>query len=178
MKHTAILTLLLALTAIAACKHEAANEVTPTTNVTAITDAALFAESSTTNGFTYYKNNNTILPTSGPSAHNAFFRVRFNAIAFAALTDNGKLPVGGTFPEGSLIVKELHNNASGTAETGIAIMKKNTGDPNANENGWVWAEYFGDANTGLKVNTKGTGCNGCHSGPDNRDKVRLFHLFP
>jgi len=64
------------------------------------TDKALFERSNTTAGFTYYMNNDSVLPSSSPSAHNAYFRVRFNSIAYAALTDNGKLPAGGSFPDG------------------------------------------------------------------------------
>ena len=158
------------------CKHD--KGVVPTTGTPTITDDALFAETNTTTGYTYYKNNTAVLAKSNPSPHTSHFRVRFNATALAALTDNGKLPTGSSFPEGSVIVKELHDNASGNSINGIAIMKKSSTDPNAAENGWVWAEYFGNATSGIKVSSKGVGCNGCHSNNVNRDKVRLFDLFP
>lgn len=144
---------------------------------TAISDQELYDQSITTSGFTYYKNSDAYLASSPESAHNQFHRVRFNATAQAALTDNGKLPEGESFPEGSLIVKELHANQDGTGMNGIAIMIKRSNDPNAAENGWVWAEYFKSANDGFSVSTKGASCNGCHSTND-RDKVRLFNLVP
>ena len=86
-------------------------------------DKELLDRSKATTGFTYYKNDNTIKASSPQSAHNAFFRVRFNAIAQAALTDNGKLPVDSVFPEGSLIVKELYDTQNGALKI-LAVSEK------------------------------------------------------
>jgi hypothetical protein len=139
-------------------------------------DRALFDKSKTTTGFTYYKGDDTILPSSPQSAHNAFFRVRFNATAQAALTDNGKLPAGGAFPDGSLIVKELYDSQTGGLAL-LAIMEKATGNSSAGAN-WLWAEYKPDGKLGYSVSKKGSGCTGCHSTTGHRDYMRLFELFP
>lgn len=173
-------TALFSTTVFMQCK---SNDDSPTpsnnnNNNAAITDNELYNASTTTSGFTYYKSDNTVTTSSPESAHTGFFRVRFNDVAFAALTDNGKLPAGSTFPEGSLIVKELHNQADGSDQSGVAIMIKRPNDPNADANGWVWAEYFSGPNTGFSVSTKGAGCTGCHGASGNRDQVRLFALFP
>lgn len=145
-----------------------------TTVTTPETDAALFAKATGT-GFTYYKNDTQVHASSPQAAHAGFFRVRFNAIALSALTDNGKLPAGGTFPQGSLIVKELHNDSSGTQLLGYAIMEKLSSDT-SQADGWVWSEV-NTAGTGYTIHNKGAICTGCHS-VDDRDRVRLFDLFP
>jgi hypothetical protein len=138
-------------------------------------DKTLFEKSNTTTGFTFYKNDNSILPTSNQGGHNKPFRVRFNAIAQAALTDNGKLPAGGSFPEGSLIVKEVYD-ANGNSVQILAVMEKATTNSSASA-GWLWAEYSPDGKEIISVADKGQACISCHS-IDSRDKLRLFNLFP
>lgn len=139
------------------------------------TDAALFAKAQSLNGFAYYQDNSQIHRSSPQSAHKAFFRVRFNVIAQAALTDSGKLPQGGVFPAGSLIVKELQNDSLGTQPAGFAVMEKLPGDINQQQ-GWVWAEYKLNG-SGYVISEKGAICTGCHSN-NGRDDVRVFNLFP
>jgi len=143
--------------------------------ITSEIDTALFAKAQSLNGFTYYKGTDSIYASSPQSAHKAFFRVRFNATAQAALTDNGKLPAGASFPEGSLIVKELHNDSLGTQLAGYAVMEKLATDTNQ-QHGWVWAEYKLNG-TGYTLSQKGGICTSCHS-TNSRDDVRLFNLFP
>src|ERR1700749_5073817 len=110
---------------------QAAATSTPLITMTPETDSALFAKITTNTGFHYYKNNDWIYHSAPASAHKAFFRVHFNDIAQNALTDNGKLPSGATFPVGSLIVKELHGNALGTKLQCYAIMEKLPDDANS-----------------------------------------------
>lgn len=140
------------------------------------TDKALFDKSNTTTGFTYYINNDSVLPSSSPSAHNAYFRVRFNSIALAALTDNGKLPAGSTMPEGSLIVKELYDAPGGELKL-LAVMEK-AGNNSAAGSGYLWAEFNADGSAVFSTSKKGNGCISCHDNSGNRDLVRLFELFP
>jgi Cytochrome P460 len=137
-------------------------------------ETMLFSEFSTTTGYTFYKSNATVLSSSPQSAHNHFFRVRFNEIAKNALTDNGKLPVGGTFPEGAIVAKELYDSATGQLAF-YAVMKKATNDSNAG-NGWLWAEYNPNGQIAYSVTKKGAGCISCHK-TNGRDLVRLFDLF-
>ncbi|MEO6167657.1 MAG: hypothetical protein ABIO46_07090, partial [Chitinophagales bacterium] len=70
-------------------------------------DDALFALV-VQSGYTYYIGTPGITAGVGNSPH-GFERVRFNAIAQAALDANGKLPVGNSFPTGSVIVKEIYS---------------------------------------------------------------------
>lgn len=140
------------------------------------TDKALFERSNTTAGFTYYMNNDSVLPSSSPSAHNAYFRVRFNSIAYAALTDNGKLPAGGSFPDGSLIVKELYDSQTGSLQL-LAVMEKASNNSAAGS-GYLWGEYEPDGQAVFSTSKKGNGCISCHDNSGNRDLVRLFELFP
>lgn len=137
-------------------------------------DKVLFEKAKNTTGFTYYKNDNSILPSSNPSAHNPYFRVRFNDIAQSALGPDGKLPVDSVFPEGSIIVKELYNTQNGPLML-YAIMEKNSGNEQAGVN-WLWAEYKADGKLGHSVNEKGDGCISCHS-VNQRDYSRIFDLF-
>lgn len=142
-----------------------------------ITDQELYDMTSGTAGYSYYKNSSDVLASSPESAHKQFFRVRFNDIAYAALTDDGKLPEGASFPEGSIIVKELHGAQDGSSESGIVVMIKRVDDPNKAGSDWVWAEYFGSVDNAISVSSKGSACTGCHS-TNERDMVRLFNLFP
>jgi|APTNR8051073442_1049403.scaffolds.fasta_scaffold36861_2 hypothetical protein len=140
-----------------------------------LTDEVLFSQSATLKGFTFYKNNASVMASSNQGGHNKPFRVRFNAIAQAALTDTGKLPVGGLFPEGSMIVKEVYDT-TGTQLEVLAVLQKATTNANAGA-GWLWAEYDPDGKVIFSINRKGDGCIACHS-VDARDKSRLFELFP
>jgi hypothetical protein len=136
-------------------------------------DKDLYEEVKSTTGYTWYKNNDTIQASSSESAHNDFFRVRFNAIAQAALTDDGKLPVNGSFPDGSIVAKELFNTQDGALQL-TAVMKKTNSDNGAG--GWLWAEFKADGTVAYSTDEKGAGCLSCHSVND-RDHVRIFELF-
>lgn len=137
-------------------------------------DIALYNESKSSSGFTYYQTDSTIKKSSNESAHSPYFRVRFNSIAQAKLTDNGKLPVGEEFPEGSLIVKELYDSQSGELKL-LAIMKNETGNEYA-VNGWLWLEIKADGDNFISAKEKGKACVSCHS-INHRDYTRIFDLF-
>jgi hypothetical protein len=124
--------------------------------------------------FKYYKNNTLYRLSSAQSAHNPYFKVRFNTIAYAALTDNGRLPAGGSFPQGSVVVSELYENNPGYIKL-MAVMKKSN-SPNA-VNGWLWSEMLYDGSTAYSVAKKGGECVNCHSN-NSRDQVRVFNQFP
>lgn len=131
----------------------------------AYTDMALL-DSCKKQNHTYYKNDPaTLLPgTSGP--HGAF-KLRFNAIAFKALTSNGKLPAGGSFPEGSLIIKDVY---SGREVSLYAFMYKRSGS-------WLWAEIKPGGEVLYSVNKNPEGCTNCHSQAGNRDLVVSFNVY-
>lgn len=138
-------------------------------------DKLLF-EKATDTGYTYYKADSTVKPSSSPSAHNAFFRVKFNQTALAALTDSGRLPAGAVFPDGSIVVKELYNSVNGELQL-LAVMEKASGNSAAGNN-WLWAEFEPGGKAVFSTSKKGNGCISCHNASGNRDYVRLFELFP
>lgn len=137
-------------------------------------DKDLYTEIMNSGGYEYYKKSTTLTLSSKQSDHNAYFRIRFNSIAKAALTDNGKLPAGGSFPDGSVIVSELFDSSPGNVKI-YAVMKKSTSS-NA-VNGWLWAQFQPDDNTAYSISKKGDLCTSCHS-TNARDHVRVFNQFP
>ncbi len=136
-------------------------------------DADLFKEVDES-GYVFYKADPIVKESSPQSAHNNYFRVKYNAIAYAALTDTGKLPIGGSFPEGSLVVKELYDNLTGDIQL-LAVMKKTNSDNAAQ--GWEWAEYKTNGDVIYGITKKGEACTSCHS-TDARDYNRIFNIFP
>ena len=132
-------------------------------------DNALYSEV-TASGYSYYQNG-TILTAASASPHGSF-KLRFNGTAKAALDSTGELPSGNTFPDGSIIVKEVYNGSSLNL---YAVMKRDPSNANAGS-GWVWAEFKTDGSTAFSTSKKGDGCISCHSNTPNRDLVRTFDL--
>jgi hypothetical protein len=139
-------------------------------------DEALFQQITLLDPFTSY----TLFPNvdsiasgtlNGSNAHQPLVRVSLNAIALNAL-QNGTLPAGSHFPDGSTVVKQIIQN--GQTVLFAVIHKDNTSEFSAN--GWLWAEYSPDGTPAISVTRGGTGCVGCHSreqGPQH-DFVRTF----
>jgi hypothetical protein len=95
-------------------------------------------------------------------------RVSLNATALRAL-ENGKLPSGRKFPNGSVIFKEV------VGQGVYAVMRKHEGGPVSGA-GWAWAEFRTDGSVLYSTAGRGGVCIGCHSlqkGPEN-DLVRTF----
>ena len=132
-------------------------------------DKALFAEIGET-GYTYYQNG-AILQAKGGSPHGAF-KLRFNPTAQSVLDTLGELPTGSTFPNGSILVKDLYTSGNITLHV---VMKKDDTDKN-NGDGWLWAEYETNGDAVISVGGKGSSCISCHSGSPNRDLTRTFDL--
>jgi len=137
------------------------------------TDASVFEQIKTNTGFSYYKSNSAILQSSAKSPHNKFFRMRYNKIAFDVMTDNGKLPVGKTFPNGSIVVKELYDSQTGSLALYAVMIKKQ--DSNSGKD-WLWSEYKTNGDLVYSITKKGSGCISCHA-TDARDYNRIFDLF-
>lgn len=137
------------------------------------TDTDLYNAISSTSGYTFYVGTPGITAGVGNSPH-GFERVRFNAIAQAALDSTGKLPSGASFPSGAIIVKEIYSSSSGGLNL-YAVMKKDAGNSSAGS-GYLWAEFKTDGSTVFSTTKKGDGCISCHSGSTNRDLVRTFDL--
>ncbi len=150
------------------CKHSPAVDAT-----TGVTDKALF-DLVTNSSLFYYKSNASYLASDPSSPHDKFMRVNFNAKAASALGTDGKLPQGGTFPDSSLIVKEISSTLSGSINL-YAVMYKLPKASNSGS-GWVWGEFKPSGTVQIGSGYKGSKCVSCHSGGKQRDLVRTFDL--
>lgn len=137
-------------------------------------DRVLFSMISGETVYMWYKNDSAIVPTSEETerAHDNFMRIRFNQKASSVLDASGKLPEGKTFPDSSIIVKEIFSDKSKPAEL-LAVMVKMKDDNNAGKD-WLWAEYTPAGETEYSVNKKGGVCIKCHTPGD--DYVRIFDI--
>lgn len=131
----------------------------------AYTDSALLDSCNAENLY-YYKDDPTLV-LSGKAGPHGTFKLRFNSIAYKALTDNGNLPQNGSFPEGSLIVKDIYQGGSVSL---YALMYKKSGS-------WLWAEIEPGGSVHYSVNKNPSTCTGCHGQPGNRDLALTFHFY-
>lgn len=139
-------------------------------------DLELFNMAEETSGFTWYKNSDAWLSKSSGSAHNYDnLRTRYNASAATQLDETGKILANASFPEGSLVVKELSNSTSVSL---YAILYKRSDSEFADANGWVWGYVNSDATVVTSAEDKGAGCNGCHGQSDNIDYMLMNKFFP
>lgn len=118
-----------------------------------------------------YQNKDSILSPAGGSPHGPF-KLKFNTTATSQFGSDGRLPIGATLKDGSLIVKEIY---AGGKLSLYAIMKKNS-DSKFSTNGWLWAEYEPDGKVKYSVGEKGKSCISCHSSTSNRDLTKSFSL--
>lgn len=154
-----IVPLALLLVLAASCKHEPM----------AVLDETLYNESIDPNLIAFRGGQE--LAGLAPSPHGNFV-LKLNAIANSVLDQDGKVPEGVSFPNGSLIVKEVIEKGKLTL---YASMKKDSSNSFAGEN-WVWGEYEPDGQVYFSVSRKGNGCTGCHGGNPNSDLTRAFDL--
>ncbi len=109
---------------------------------------------------------------NGSSAHQPLVRVSMNAKALSAL-QNGRLPAGTKFPDGSVIVKDVRSSSGVTME--YTVIYKDASNSLAG-NGWLWAAFRPDGSVSYSIRERGAECVSCHSreqGPQN-DSVRTF----
>jgi hypothetical protein len=147
--------------------------LTPPPNVepTDVTLSALATESA---GWTYYKNRaDTLLRSVGSGHVEARLRTRFNARAATQLDAAGKVRVGSSFPDSSLVVKEL---IIGGVLSRYAVMYKLRGSSNAGTGGWLWAYYAPDGATQIGIAGRGGACQSCHA--SGVDHVRMNDSHP
>ena len=139
-----------------------------------ITDAALSALARAATGWTYYRNRPDTLLRSVQSGHGeARLRTRFNARAASQLDANGKVRAGASFPDSSLIVKEL---IIGNVLSRYAVMYKLRSSAHAGTGGWVWAYLAPDGSPQIGIAGRGAACQGCHSA--GIDHVRMNDSHP
>ena len=140
-------------------------------------DQELYDMANTTEGFTWYKNSDAYLPKSSGTGHNfPKLRTRFNAVASQMLDSVGKVQSGISFPEGSLIVKELVNDDNSLAR--YAILLKDTDNENADPQGWVWGYINEDKSVASSAADKGNSCISCHQQSGSIDYVLMNKFFP
>lgn len=132
----------------------------------AFTDRALLDSCRNQPAFSYYKSNaDTVY--SGATGPHGNFKLRFNKIAANVLTDNGKLPAGSKFPEGSFIVKDVIKNGSVYV---YAFMYKRKGN-------WIWGEAETNGNVHHSAAVGNKVCVNCHSQAGNRDLTVTFKYY-
>jgi len=140
-------------------------------------DKELYELAKETSGFVWYKNTSTLLSKSSGSGHpQTSLRTRYNSTAATKLDANGKIIANATFPEGSLIVKELYENASSL--TRYAILYKKSDSPFADAKGWVWGYINADGKVTEAASNKGKACISCHNQSDNMDYMLMNKFFP
>lgn len=145
--------------------------------VASVNDQQLYDLAKETSGFVWFKNSSSILNKSSGSGHaEPFLRTRYNSVAASKLDSNGKIIAGTTFPEGSLIVKELYNNSSTLGR--YAILYKKAGTSVTDAKGWVWGYMNSDGSVVESATKKGTACINCHSQSDNIDYMLMNKFYP
>jgi hypothetical protein len=159
MRLKLIIASLLVTIFVASCKHEPM----------AVLDETFYNESIDPSLIAY--KGGVELEGKAPSPHGNFV-LKLNSIANSVLDQNGKVPDGVSFPNGSLIVKEVIEKGELTL---YASMKKDSTNSFAGEN-WIWGEYKPDGEVYYSVSRKGSGCTGCHGSSPNSDLTKVFDL--
>lgn len=140
-------------------------------------DAEMLDLAKSSSGFTWYRFSADLLNKSSGTGHSeALIRTRYNAIAAGSLDSTGRVKEGITFPEGSLIVKELYENANKLNL--YAIQLKRSAAAEADASGWVWGYINADGSVREPASKKGQGCRGCHSQGGNIDLTLMNAYFP
>jgi hypothetical protein len=141
------------------------------------TDKELYEMAKATEGFTWFKHSNELLDKSIASGHSQpFLRTRYNSIAATNLDSVDRIKQNSTFPEGSLIVKELYSNETSLSQ--YAILYKETSNPSADAKGWVWGYMSSDGTVSESSSNKGSACISCHSQLGNTDYMLMNKYFP
>jgi hypothetical protein len=141
------------------------------------TDKMLYDMARETTGFNWYKKSDLLLNTTSGSGHSfPYLRTRYNQIASANMNDLGKITEGSTFPEGSLIVKEFYDSKKSLGR--YAILYKESGNPDADSNGWIWGYINADGTVAQEASKKGSGCADCHNQTGNINYSLMNKYFP
>ena len=141
--------------------------------VFSVTDAQLKALVGARAGWTYYKKKADTLARSPVSGHSeSRLRTQYNPTAAAMLDAGGKVRAGVTFPDSSIIVKEL---IDGSSLSTIAVMMKLAKSPQAGPSGWVWGYYRPNGDVRNSVDQRGGSCAGCHSSGIDYSRMNDSH---
>ncbi len=153
------LALVLVLIGTVGCSSDPLKGLAPASGP-AVSDASLSALSQTGPTWAFYKRSATPITRSSRPHPESKALVRYNAQAATQLDAAGKVRSGASFPDSSIIVKEL---SDGSTVVTYAVMMKLRGSSSAGFDGWVWAEF--GPNGAVKYSTAGRGgsCSSCHS---------------
>lgn len=139
-------------------------------------DMQLLDMATETSGFTWFKNSDAWLDRSSGSGHHyILLRTRYNGTAATQLDGDGKVVPNASFPDGSLVVKEMTN---GTSVELYAILYKQSDNEFADANGWVWGYLFSNGNVATSAEDKGAICTSCHSQSESIDYMLMNKYFP
>lgn len=159
--------------AIAACGDDNPTSPSPTPAATITNDADLYnlvTQRDSFRSYTAFPRFEGMAPAAGP--HRTMVRVSLNQRAMGAL-QNGRLPANTRFPDGSVVFKEVFNDAGMLMS--YAVMYKASADARAGS-GWLWADFSPTGGVGYSIDNRGAMCTGCHldaQGAQN-DSVRTF----
>ena len=137
-----------------------------------ISDGTLFNIAVNNTSFTYYKNRTDTLLSDPSSPHGGYMRVRFNQKAMTVMNDSVSRLTSTSFPEGSMVVKEIYDHPGGPLLELDIIYK--AADASNSSGGWVWNEMHPDGSIEYSASNKGNECTSCHHNSDNLDYVRVF----
>lgn len=141
------------------------------------TDKELYDMAKETSGFIWYKFSNALLDKSSGSGHSfPYLKTRYNSIAAMQLDSVGKIQEGAIFADGSLIVKELYDDATTIGR--YAVLYKDPGSGEADANGWVWGYINSDGSVSVSAEDKGSQCISCHSQEGAIDYMLMNKFFP
>jgi len=140
-------------------------------------DQLLYEMALDSEGYQWFQFNDSLYEKSTGSGHNwPFLKTRYNSIAQSQLNSQGNIQSNASFPEGSVVVKELFADSSTIGR--YALLWKNSNHKYADQNGWVWGYVNGDGTVAIPASQKGGSCISCHSQSENIDYMLMNKYFP
>lgn len=124
-----------------------------------VSDATLYSLVRGDPSWTFYKRSATPITRASQPHPESRALVRYNARAATQLDAAGKVRSGASFPDSSIIVKELSN---GSTLVTYAVMMKLTGSMSAGPGGWIWAEFGPTGSVKFPAASRGSACTSCH----------------
>ncbi|MDP2386399.1 MAG: cytochrome P460 family protein [Bacteroidota bacterium] len=133
-----------------------------------LTDSLLFTYVKDSANQTPYLSTTSQSTFTSDAAHGSkLYKLMVNTKARNSMTDGGKLPVNGSFPDSSLMVKKLYNTSNQVDF--YAVMYKKDG-------AWKWAEFNASGTVVKSINSNSDNCISCHA--SDRDRVNTFVVHP
>jgi hypothetical protein len=148
------------------------NDTSNTPPSNEMTDGKLLDLINSTTTWTRYKfSPDTLLRSFGSGHSEPRLVVRYNAKAATQLDANGKVKSNPSFPDSSLIVKDL---ITGGQLSLTAVMMKLPSSQN-NGAGWLWSEIEPNGTPRFSITSRGSGCIACHSAGTDYTRMNDSH---